>query len=371
MRIAAPDCSNYTHLVARLLWLLLCPAIVAACPRSSATSQADCEIVYAGGVLSVVSESGVLWHEPVPDARPYRVVALGPPALATTCGPDLMPTTWAVSDTATAYPGMLPALCLPPLVAISPLPNLDDPYAPGVMLLGPTGSVLWRAEAAELLLPQTGEADRSTAFVVSGQGDAVFTFGTEPRLTAVEASSGHVLWQTALAPRSPVAGVVLWGAEGAHGLLSLQYDYELFEFVRFDLRRGSLGERWQLVGQPAFSLVYPGPSDEPSRTSFAGSKLSVLVFPQTGPRETWAFDLASGELARSPDQGAPPASRREDNPLPEEGSATPGPPAPPFPQRLLPTESGTAWRIPALITADGRALVVEGETARLVKLAAP
>jgi len=319
-------------------------------------------------VLSVVSESGVLWHEPVPDARPYRIVALGPPALATTCGPDLTPTTWAVSDTATAYPGMLPALCLPPLVALSPLPNLDDPDAPGVILLGPTGSVVWQAEAAELLLPETGEADRATAYIVSGKGDLAYNFGAEPRFTAVEASSGHVLWQTALEPRSPVAGVVLWGADSAHGLLSLQYDYELYEFVRFDLRDGSLGERWQLVGQPAFSLVYPGPSDEPSSASLAGSKLSVLVFPQTGPREKWTFELASGEFARSPDQGAPPPSRREDNPLPEEGSGTPSPSAPPFPQRLLPTESGTAWRIPALLSPDGRALVVAGETAHLVKL---
>ncbi len=357
-----------------LRWLPLLTLLLAACPglagRSSATSAAGpavpgaYELELRGGELRLLRDGEQVCLLPAAQPVPYAIIAAGPPALVTTCGPELSPTTYAAGDPPLAYAEMLPQLCDPPLVALMPLPDMETFLAVGCTLLKPDGSVLWAGQECELLLAECGVHERGVAYIAQAKhGNALAALGY-PSLVAVDTQTGAQLWDIALDAPYETVEVVLWALDGAQGLLSLQYGHDAFEFMVFDRVTGKLGPRHALKGQPAARLVYPGPADEASWAELNGTHAEVLVYPVQGGPQLWRFELTDGSLTQEAWARELPASRREDNAHSVDGSGAPGPPQPPFAQQLLPTPAGAAWRIPALIDAQGRVLVVDSAGAR-------
>ena len=146
----------------------------------------------------------------------------------------------------------------------------------------------------------------------------------------------------------------------------LQYGYNAYEFMMFSLADGKIQGRKTLAGQPAYRIVYPGPDAEPAGCELQDGILAMLIYPASGEPERWLFDLGEYAIACEPWSGAYPAGAREDNQLAAGGSGPPETAAPPFPQQLLPTQSGASWTIPALVDAEGRVFIVHGKTAEWV-----
>lgn len=359
-----------------LRWLPIWALLLAACPgmaeRHAAPSAAEpaaggvYELELRGDELQLLRGGQDACRLAADAPVPYAIVAAGPPALVTTCGADLAPVTYAAADPPVAYSDMLPLLCEPPLVALIPLPDMETFLPAGCTLLKPDGTVLWAAPGCELLAPETGVRDPSVAYIaLSRDGDTLATFG-RPHLAAIDTRTGRQLWDAPLDAPLATVEVLLWAIDDAHGLLSLQYGYDAYEFVVFDRASGKLGQRYALTGQPATRVVYPGAADEVSWVALHGTQAEVLVYPVQGGAQLWRFELADGSLQQEAWTQALPAPRREDNALAVGGSAAPGPPQPPFVQGLLPAQSGDAWRIPALSDAMGRVLVIDAAGARWV-----
>lgn len=355
-----------------LRWLPLMAMLLCSCPGATVVrgaGGAHAELVYRQGQLCAclagATGTAITADKPVP----YAIVALGPPMLLTTCGTDLRPVTYAAADPPVAYPDTVPLLCDPPLVALMPLPDMETFEPVGCILLKPNGSVLWQGQACELLTADCGVQERGVAYLaIAHDGSTLTPFG-RPRLAAIDTASGKELWRADLAASDDTVDVHLWALDEQHGLLSLQYSYESYDFVAFDRPTGKLKERHNLAGQPAIRLVYPGPAEEPSQVKLQGDTVEILMFPLASQAEVWSFNLATGGLAQAKLAGGIPAPGREDNALPVGGQGAPGPAKPPFPQVLLPTQSGGDWRIPALVDAQGRVLVVDAAGARWVEVA--
>ena len=320
----------------------------------------------AQGILTFSDSGGAYVAKEVPGALPYQVVAFGPPAIVTTVGPGLEVATWALADEAHEYRGMIPLVVEPPLIALAPVVLPYDSNVGALTLLAANGEAAWTSEHSELLWPEHTYAEPGVAYVVTtGGGDPLFPFGEQVGLVSVDASTGHVIWSQDLDAAFATAGVQLWALTEHWGLLSLQYGYESYEFISFSRKDGSLGLRRMLEGQPATSLVYPGPVEEPFEIKVDGEAIGLRVFLNEGISQWWAFDLAGGELARS--GSAPPgAILREENDRAPGGSSVPGPDDPPFPQRMLPAAAGPSWTIPALVDGQGRVLVIGDDGAHWV-----
>ncbi|GEM_PF-4611704 len=333
------------------------------------------ELSYANGELAYQNADTPQWRLRRRGARPYQIVAPGPPVLVTALDDQLQVTTWALGDRAHRHTGHFPLVCRPPLVALAALPESEYLPALGCTLLDTDGGMLWGGRYATLLSPATGSLDRETAYVASADvagkpaPDLLFPFGSAPYLTALDTTTGRVWWSINLKGGGPVADIQLWGLTAERGLLSLQYDYRRYEFVSFDRAPTSGGhvevlDRWPLSGQPLTRIVYPGEFDEPAAVEVEGDYISVAVFADAA-YERWEFDLAAGTLHREP--AAPPGdSSREENEAPARGSGPPAVDDPPFPQHLLPTAAADNWRIPALVDALGRVLVIDEAGAQWV-----
>lgn len=358
-------------MVVRWLWLMA--LLFCSCPRAAEVrgdTAAHAKLVYGQGRLSIVRAGSPAIVIPANKPVPYAIIAQGPPMLVTTCGTDLRPVTFAAVAPPVAYPDTVPLLCDPPLVALMPLPDMETFEPVGCTLLKPDGAVQWQSQACELLTADCGVRVSDVAYIAMAQdGSALTPFGA-PRLVAIDTASGAELWRSDLAARDDTVDVHLWALDDQHGLLSLQYNYESYDFVTFDRLTGGLGARHSLSGQPAIRLVYPGPAEEPSQAQLTGGIARILMFPLAGRAEVWSFNLASGELAQAKLAGEIPAPGREENTLPVGGNGAPGPAQPPFPQTLLPTQSGDNWSIPALLDETGRVLVVDAGGARWVQLEA-
>jgi hypothetical protein len=354
-----------------LRWLPLLVLLFGSCPSAGVVqseSGPSYELACGATGLSTMRDGELLATIPADAPVPYAIVATGPPALVTTCGSSLRPVTYTAGDHPQAYPGALPAVCDPPLVALSPLPDPATGQVAGAILLKPDGTVLWNAPESELLMPGCGMIDTNVAYaVIAHDGDILTPYG-RPDLVAVDTTTGHQLWSVDLLARAETVAVELWALDARYGLLSLQYSYEDYEFVSFDRSTGALGQRTDLTGQPATVLVYPGLDEEPSSLELRDGAVEILMFPVNAKAEIRRFDLSTGEMSKAP-AGEIPAPRREENAMPVGGSGAPGPAAPPFPQAILPTQTGVEWRIPALVDAlHQRVLVVDAAGARWVEI---
>lgn len=349
--------------------LISCPARSSSGPEWSASPHGSLE---RAGTLLNYTHAGASVTLSVSEPLPYRIVCSSQPALLTTIDAALLPTTWAAAQQPCAYPGMLPVVSMPPLVALQQLPASSDAVATDLLLLGPDGTAIWRDTGCELLWPAAAEQDYleqpATAYVLRASiGDLVFPYGSTPELLAISLPGGEPTWQLDLKAAGPVAGVELLCVSDTWGLLSLQYDYQIYELLRFQLSDGSLGPRWRLSGQLAARIVYPGALEEPLDVKLRGQRLSVAVIAGSQKYETWDFDLSAGKLHKYP-LHTPPAIRREENSAAVGGDAAPDPAEPPFPQGLLPAASGEQWSIPALVSSQGEVLVIDADGARWISL---
>ena len=306
----------------------------------------------------------------IADALPYQIVALGPPTLVTTCGTDLVPCTYALDRNAaiSAYPGWVPQLVQGRVAALAPVVNSGDVLGLGVILLNTDGSTLLRENHGMLLNPVNSAGSDTTYVVVSGKDGALLApFGSEPELVVTDPLTGNKLRRIGLSPRFPVVDVVMWGEFDGCLLISLQYDYEMFEFISLSCGTWEELARWQLTGIPGGATVYPGPGWEPQAPESDGARAGVLVYNSSRLTwERWELDCATGALEQA--ACPPPETLREDNPLPVGGEGMPGPGSAPFPQRLLPVACGNEWVIDALTDSAGRVLVVDSAGARWVAL---
>jgi hypothetical protein len=323
---------------------------------------------WSDGRLAYTAAAGAPTQALAADAaRPYQVVALGPPALVTVCGTDLAPSTYAVALGAevNAYPGWVPLVTQPPLLALAPVPGGEADDGLGLLLLTPDGGELYRSANAELLYPAHTPPDYACAYVMetAGDGDAIYPLGQAAQLAAISLADGQTMWRTGLKPAAPLADVQIWAQLDAWLLLSLQYDYQSFEFLAVRRADGELGARWPLKGMPGGAVVFPGPAWEPAEPERAGASASLVVYNEDAAAwQRWSFDCAAGTLVV--ERCGPPETSREDNTLPVGGDGAPGPGAAPFPQRLLPAAWGAEWEIPALVDAAGRVLVIDAAGAR-------
>jgi hypothetical protein len=336
--------------------------------------QVHGELAWADGTLSCLDADGkTLWQRANAKAQPYQVVCVGRPALVTTLSETLTPTTWAVGSAGviTAYPDNLPQMVRPPLVALAGMRTEAHVGLAGLTLLAPDGTAIYQQQGVELLWPVAADpayaAQPDVAYVVEGSGDdPVFPYGSQPLLIAVDCGSGAEKWRIDLGATAPVAGVDLWCVGQQWGLLSLQYDYRVFDFLRLALPGEQPGPRWQLDGQPQSGVVFPGPADEPLGIVLNGDILTLPVIEQSVGRQNWVFELPVAQLLKEPGS-VPQSITREENATPLGGSGPPDVNNPPFPQQLLPTSAaGQPWHIPALCDEQGRVLTIDERGASFV-----
>jgi len=345
---------------------------LSACPMNNASTAPDFrvqgELAWDGVVLTYVSESAA--HVPVDAGHPlpYQVVTLGEPVLVTVLSSQLVPTTYALARDTQVYPGMIPLLADPPLMALGTLLP-DEPLSlSAVTLLNSTGEEVFSIDDGALLLPVVASQDTVECYLVqAGGADMLHLFGPEALLLAVTPADGNARWAVELSAGPPLVDVELWALSSQWGLLCLQYGYDLYELVRFNRATGALGPRWPLAGQPAYTVVYPGQFYEPAELTLDGDVAQCLVDTVEHGWQNWRIDLEQGQLDTV--SAAPPSSiRREENELPVGGASIPGPPHPPFPQRLLPAAACDRFKIPALIKDGTSVLVVDAAGARWVAL---
>jgi outer membrane protein assembly factor BamB len=345
------------------LGLALAVMMLTACPgalnsRTESVPHVNGELTLHDGDLTHAADNGGPVHYDVASAQPYQIVCLGPPALVTTVAANLSATTYALAadGTATAYVDQLPLTAAGALAALAPLTLKPAGGAEGLTLLNRDGTEMWSAPAADLLQAIAGGSPDIAYVAIASRGDALYPFGGRPELAAVDLRSGTELWRSSLEAVSSTVDIMLWGVTSDYGLLSIQYDFEAYEFVRFDVGSGELLQRHRLTGQPMTRLVYPGPTWEPVGTLLNGTALSVAVLERDAGPQFWEFDLATG--GRAVREAVDVDSRmREENPLAMK-STLDGDLSFAFPQRLLPTASGGDWSVPALVNGDGEVLII-------------
>ncbi len=371
--------TDYTQRVAVWLGAVLFALLIVGCTERDSdgegASSADVASLAAGevpcsvqGELSLVAGSLAyavggqeLWRREIQNVEPYCVVCFGPPALVTTVAADLTVTTHAVSQSCYDYPGMYPQVATPPVVVLSELTSELFAVLPRTVLLGEDGAITWSGKAAEYLPPSLENSDDVAYFAQAAPAgslyqDILFPFGDTPLLTAVDPASGIELWLVELDALASVANVELWALTPEWGLLSLQYDYQLYEYLCFDRCTGEVYAQHELAGQPATRLVYPGAFAEPAALSLDGDSVEIGVFLVNGTPQMWRFNLKQGSLERGEFAALP--TVREENQLPVGGVGAPGPGSAPYSQRLLPEASGNQWQIPALTDSNGAVLLV-------------
>lgn len=287
--------------------------------------------------------------------------------MVTTCGPDLEPCTYitvAGADTH-VYPGWVPLFAQPPLVALALMPSDEEDLGLGLVLLGPDGGELYLSRNVEPLYPAHTPPDLSAMYAAEAAEDSslLAPLGTTPQLIALNPATGAEQWRIELAPPYAVADVMLWAELDEWLLLSLQYDYEVYEYLAVHRADGSINGRWVLSGLPAGATVYPGPVWEPAEPERAGTRASVIVYNNAaGAWQRWSFDCAQSTLEQENTDA--PGILREENPTPVGGAGAPGPGNAPFQQRLLPGATGGTWETAALVDGMGHVLVVDSAGAR-------
>lgn len=323
--------------------------------------SAQGELSLVVGSLAYAVDGREVWRREVQDVEPYHVVCLGPPALVTTVAADLTVSTHAVGDGCVSYAGMYPLVAEPPVVVLSELMAETESGLARTVLLAADGAVAWSGDAAAYLAPALAVDTQVAYFAQASAVDEMypailFPFGDAPRLTAMDAANGAELWSVDLEALAVVADVQLWALTRERGLLSLQYDYQYYEFFCFDRSTGEVYTQHMLAGQPATRLVYPGAFAEPAALSVDGDNVEIGVFLMNGTPQMWRFNLKQGSLERGEFSSLPTA--REENQLPLGGAGAPGPGSEPYSQRLLPEASGDQWQIPALTSSSGAVLLV-------------
>ncbi len=325
----------------------------------------DGELTWSDGSLRLVTESKSAILRPLQPV-PYRIVSCGDYAVVTTCGSDLIPSTWTTDgQIITQCRGMLPLVVQLPIAALGGLPSDAHGIGSGVTLLGANGSVAWHDNGADLLWPLSGSPG-SHAYCIRGSDDSdpVFVYGSRPRLIRVKCPEGKELWRVTLPAREAVVDSQLYALDGGKALLGLQYDYEEFAFFSLDLATGRTKLLKELIGVVASQGVYPGPLTMPTGVSVQGERVRLLVRDAQRGWRTWTFYLSDGTVTDTP--GTPLDALTEDNPRPAVGRGAPSTSHPVYPQALLPLENGASWSIPALRNAQGQVLVVSYGKAKWV-----
>jgi hypothetical protein len=317
------------------------------------------------GQLSFASDAGsqVLLSAEAP--LPYRTVSSGQPQLITYLTDELVPCTIAAGLELHTYADMLPVLSLGSLTVLSSA-SIENDATARLLLLWPDGRPGWEQASAELLWPLDDSAGPVPYIAVAGSApDLIFPFGRAPQLVAVDPAQMQERWRITLKADYPVASITVHAVSAEAGLLSLQYDYTVFEFLVFDPDSGRILQRQMLEGQPVTSVVYPGPAYESAAPVIASGSISVDVFFESRDLQRWTFSTAGGELSKAMLDG-PGVSRREENPAPlgplDDAQAAP------LPQRLLPEAGSKTWECPAHIDGLGRVLVVDKAGPRWLQL---
>jgi len=332
------------------------------------------ELVRSGDKLRYEDGGQTAWERPAEDVTPYQVVSGGPPALLTAVNTDLKMTTWALGDEPRAYPQAFPLLSGSGWSVLSRIPGDSVESALAVTVLDAQGEPAWSSESAQALWPEAVAGGNDTLYLaVAGEigletNELIFPLGQNPALAAVALSGGAELWRREIPTEFPVADLQLIALGEGHGLLSLQYDYQIIELVAYSTADGRITGRQRIEGLTAQRLVYPGPEGEYLKVEVSGDRAKLLVLMVAQGLVGYEVDLAAGsfELTKA---GAADSAAREENTLSAGGTGTPGPELHPFGQDILPTAAGDTWRIPALLTPGGSVVViVNGEVVFLDEL---
>ena len=313
--------------------------------------EAGCLAVWTAG------QEQAAWD--LPAAVPYRIVTAGPPAVVTTCNQNLEVATIIASPNPVSYPNMLPMLVEAGYVVLAELEIPDTELNGGTALVNAEGLVVWSCTEGMLVQPAAGSLPAHTFMFADTPGStAMSPLGSKPDLVLVDAQTGDELWRTSLVETHTPIDAELLAADNGRGLLLLQFGYLAYRFAVLDLQSGTILHSWKLTGQVASQLIYPGGFSGTAQLALGGGVVEILVVPNGGRFERWAFGLENLSLEKT--RADPPQYYLDENENQQGGNAIPGPPNPPFPQGMLPTQFGTEWTIPALVDNDGRGLIVNG-----------
>lgn len=303
-------------------------------------------------------EAGGSLHKLTPDTCvPYRLISLGPPLLLTAISSDLLPKTYAGQDSFCTYPGYLPVLAAPPVVALKPA---GAGGGDSLLLLRADGTVGMDLPGAELLVPAAGEPGATALVILPGAAaDDVWTLGYHPRICAINCKTMQELWRIEYGGELPVAGAELVAICQAGIVAALQHDYEHYSLLVIS-KAGRLLSSTPLAGQPAVNLVWPGPLAELAQVSIDGSTVELGVNFSEGGSGTLQFDLRSGAVT---DTGRTPLTR----PQRDERSPFGAGAERVVWQGLVPREAEPPWSIPALVDDQRRVLVIVGDRPEWVK----
>jgi hypothetical protein len=296
---------------------------------------------------------------------PYRIVSSSNAySLLTTCDSDLSVVTYSTDGVnVRAFRDMLLVLRQGPVCALQGLASTEAGGATGTVLLGSRGEEVWRDVRADLLWPVTGEPRRD-AFCISQGADTnpLGIYCLQPALARVALPAGNEMWRASLLTDEYVEDAIIYGIGGKYGLLCLQYGVDLYEFFTFELATGATRSVKLFDGVPAYTSIYPGPIPYPAGVELNGDILSVVAHHNQRGWLRLVFNLAAGTVKEFP--GTAPPALAERNPHPDGGQGAPKPPL--FPQGILPTQSGNAWTIPALLNAKGQVFVATSSGASWV-----
>lgn len=344
---------------------LMCPPGSDGLPAPASPSiapAASVELSLHDGRLAALSGGLELGAWELPEAKPYRIVTPGPLAVVTTCNEDLEVTTIVASPTPASFPNMLPMLVEPLYAVLAELAIPDTALNGKTYLVNTEGEVVWSCQEGMLLRPSAGALPAKMFMFADTPGSTPMSpMGGKPELVLVDAQTGEELWRTSLATNYSPLDAQLLVADNGRGLLLLQYGYVNYGFVALDLQSGEALQSWQLAGQVASQMVYPGGFSRLAQLELDKQVVNLLVSNLGEAFELWSFDLRSLTLEKTP--ADPPQFYHDENDLSQGGMAIPGPPDPPFPQGILPTQFGAEWTIPALLDSEGRLLVVNGDEA--------
>ena len=332
--------------------------------RKTQPGQAEPTLELKNGNLSFAS-NGATRNLGQKSALPYRIVCSSSAySLATTCGSDLGVVTYSTDGSdVRAFRDMLVMVVQPPACVLAGLADSEDGGGAGVVLLGSRGEEVWRDRRADLLWPVTGEA-RSDVFCISQGSDAnpLGVYGLKPTLERVAMPSGNEIWRRTFDVNEYVEDATIYGLGSRYGVICLQYGVDLYEFLAFELATGAAKSVKVLEGVPAYTSFYPGPIPEPAGVVLHGDSLSVAVSDLNGRWFKLVFDLAAGTLEQLPVPAQPGLGER--NPHREGGRGIPAPPL--FPQKVLPTQYGDTWIIPALVNEHGQVFIAAADGASWV-----
>ena len=355
-----------------VLGMIICLLMPARCSASSdAEAVAGPDWMAAGvlsladGRLSYLVDGAEVWSRDGDGVLPYRIVATGAPALATTVGPGLDLATHCLGTHGSSYPDYYPVLAGDGWAVLAAMPRTNELPPLAAVLLDRTGAATWRHDSALALWPATGGGGAScpaalyfaaTGDIAEDLNEIIYPLGLNPRLASLAPLSGDLRWEREVPTDFPVAYAELLALGEGYGLLSLQYDYLIHELVCFDTVSGAITGRHRLQGLVAQRLAYPGPGSEYLDIGVNGDTFAALVYIEDEGAQRWELDLATGTLDRSPAEFAD-GSPVEEYPVPVGGAGTPGPGDHPLEQALLPVAAGDAWRVPALVDNAGNTVV--------------